>query len=119
MEHDLPDGGLSGWYTVHDDHVTLEIRLTPGTSHNGIDGVKVLGDGRAVLAVRVRANAEKGKANADLVALVARSLGRPRSACRIVSGTTARRKILKVEGNGQALAAALVKLVGKERDSPR
>jgi uncharacterized protein YggU (UPF0235/DUF167 family) len=62
-----------------------------------------------VLRVRVSAVPDKGKANASVVALLARALGVPKSAIRVASGETARLKTVAVIGDGAALVEALEK----------
>lgn len=64
-------------------------------------------DGSAVLRMRVKAVPDKGKANAAVVALVAKALGVPKSAVSVVSGETARLKTLAVVGDGAVLIKAL------------
>ncbi len=68
-------------------------------------------DGSAVLAVRVRAVPDKGKANAAVLALLAKGLDLPRSALVLASGETARLKTVAVTGEPQILAAKLAALV--------
>ena len=75
-------------------------------------------DGSAVLRVRVKAVPDRGKANAAVVALVARSLGVPKSAVTLVAGDTARLKTLSIAG-GDALARAVDALVGQVTPPPR
>jgi uncharacterized protein YggU (UPF0235/DUF167 family) len=48
--------------------------------------------------VGLRAAPEGGKANAELLALLARAFGVPRSALTILRGKTARTKVVRVEG---------------------
>jgi uncharacterized protein len=60
-----------------------------------------------VLRVRVNAVPDKGKANAAVVALLARALGVPKSAVSVASGETARMKTLAVVGDGAALVARI------------
>ena len=74
-----------------------------------MDGVEVRDDGTAVLRVRVSAVPDKGKANAAVVALLAKALGVPKSSIRVASGETSRMKTLAIAGDGAALAAALSK----------
>lgn len=57
------------------------------------------------LKARVRAAPTGGEANAALEALVAKAVGRPRSAVRVVAGQTARLKTLEIEGLEAAEAA--------------
>jgi uncharacterized protein YggU (UPF0235/DUF167 family) len=65
----------------------------PRAPHDRIDGVR---DGRLVL--RLTAPPVEGAANAAAVQVVAKALGVPRSAVRLVSGQTARNKVLEVGG---------------------
>ena len=61
----------------------------------------------AVLRVRVSAVPDKGKANAAVVALIAKALGVPKSAVSVTSGETGRLKTLAVAGDGAAMAALI------------
>lgn len=64
-------------------------------------------DGNAVLRVRVSAVPDKGKANAAVVALMAKVLSVPKSSVSVTSGETARFKTLAIIGDGVALAALI------------
>ena len=81
----------------------LFVRLTPKAAIDRIDGVATLADGNEVLAIRVRAVPEDGKANAALLRLLAAELDLPRSAMRVVRGETARLKELAIAGDPVAL----------------
>ena len=64
--------------------------------------------GRPVLKLRVAAAAADGQANAAVIALLAKALGRPKSALTLVAGQTARLKRIEVQGlDAAGLAAAL------------
>lgn len=64
--------------------------------------------GRAVLKARVSAPPADGEANAALIALIAKAVGRPKSAVRVTAGASARLKTIEIEGLGPAdLAATL------------
>jgi len=76
----------------------VAVRVTPKGGRDGVDGWALDPAGRAFLKVRVSAPAADGAANAALCALVAKALRRPKSAVRIVSGETARLKMLEIEG---------------------
>jgi len=67
-------------------------------------------DGSAVLRMRVKAVPDKGKANAAVIALLAKALGVPKSAMTLVSGDTARLKTIQIEGDPAALAAGVDEL---------
>ncbi len=64
-----------------------------------------------VLRVRVKAVPDKGKANAAVVALLAKALGVPKTAVTLVSGDTARLKTVAIEGDAGALEARLALLL--------
>ncbi len=78
----------------------VEVRLTPRGGADRIDGTKALSDGRAVVAARVKAVPEDGKANAAVAALLAATAGLPKSAGAVVSGPTARRKTIRLTNAG-------------------
>lgn len=71
----------------------FDVLVTPRASRPRIG--PVAGDR---LKVAVTAPPVEGEANAAVVLLVARSLGVPRGAVRIVQGEGSRRKTLQVEG---------------------
>ena len=52
-------------------------------------------DGKKI-TIGVKAAPEKGKANEEAVKKIARHFGVPRSAIRIISGSTSRKKIIDV-----------------------
>ncbi len=72
----------------------LAVRLTPRGGREAIDGWAVDGDGRPYLKVRVAAPPVEGAANAALLALLAKTLGVPRSSLSIASGAGARLKLV-------------------------
>ena len=92
------------------DGVTLFLRVTPNAGVDRIEGVEQRDDGTMVLRLRVKAVPDKGKANAAVIALLAKALGIPKSAITLVSGDTARLKTLHITGDPTVLAAALAKL---------
>lgn len=86
----------------------LAVRVTPRGGRDGVDGWATDSGGRPYLKVRVSAAAADGEANAALTAFLAKTLKRPKSAVRIVSGETARVKTLEIEGLEAADLAVLV-----------
>jgi uncharacterized protein YggU (UPF0235/DUF167 family) len=87
--------------------VIVTCRLTPKGGRDAIEGVKILSDGTAVLACRVREAPQDGRANAALCRLIAEAAGAPASRARVTAGAKSRVKLVFVEGAGEALAAAL------------
>ena len=80
----------------------LPVRVTPKGGRDGVDGWALDPAGRAYLKVRVSAAPTDGQANAALTTFIAKTLKRPRSAVRIVSGETARLKIIEIDGVDEA-----------------
>ncbi|MBB3570498.1 DUF167 domain-containing protein [Rhizobium sp. BK491] len=89
------------------DHVRLSVRLTPNGGRDAIDGLETVSDGECYLKARVSVAPEKGKANKALIALLSKSLGIPKSTLIIISGDTARKKILRIEGEPEDLMKKL------------
>ncbi len=89
------------------DHLRLSVRLTPNGGRDAIDGVETGSDGESYLRARVSVAPEKGKANKALIALLAKSLGIPKSSLALLSGETARKKILRIEGEPEDLMVKL------------
>lgn len=87
--------------------VRVTVRLTPKGGRDAIDGWQDVSSEVKYLKARVRAVPEDGKANTALVALLAKALDVPKSAVRIVSGATARVKIVEIEGDSELLATRL------------
>lgn len=89
-------------WTVIDGGVRLHLRVTPNAGADRVEGVETRDDGLAVLRVRVAAVPDKGKANAAVIALLAKLLDVPRSRVRLVAGETSRLKTIEI---GQSDAA--------------
>ena len=79
--------------TERDGGVRFAVRVQPRGSRNAIEGVH--GD---ALKVRLTAPPMAGAANEALVALLADALGVSRRAVRVISGTSARAKVVEVDG---------------------
>ena len=81
----------------------------PGASHVGILRV----DPRGVV-IGLAAAPERGKANAELIATVARMAGVARSAVELIAGATARLKSLRIAcADPQATAARLAAIASR------
>src|SRR5690606_7014967 len=83
--------------------VKLRLKVVPGASREGVEGW--LGD---ALKVRVRAAPEKGRANLSVEKLLAGYLGLPPAKVRVVSGFTAPKKVVEIEGLDPAALKALL-----------
>ena len=75
----------------------LDVKVTPRASRD-----EVVGWREGVLSVRVTAAPEGGKANAAVEALLAAAVGVRKTAVRVASGRTARRKRIEIDGLDRA-----------------
>lgn len=89
--------------------VVVAVHLKPRSSANAICGVEADANGKAWLKVRVSAPPEKGRANAQLMRLLAKEWGLGPSRLALTAGASARRKTVLVKGDGEALLKALEK----------
>ena len=112
MDDDLSDLRLSA-FSAHSDHLRLSIRLTPNGGRDAIDGVETDAEGNAFVKARVSAVPEDGKANKALIALLSKKLRVPKSAVSFLSGETARKKILRIDGDPEDLKATLESLTAR------
>ncbi len=71
---------------------TLKVRVLPKASRSQVDGYE---DG--TLKLRVTAPPTEGKANAGVIALLAKTLGISKSKLQIVRGQSSRNKVVSVD----------------------
>ncbi len=71
----------------------IEIRLQP---RGGRDAV--VGERDGAVLIRISAPPVDGKANAALVAFVAKTIGVPKGSVAIIRGETSRNKVIRVAG---------------------
>lgn len=103
--------GSDGAIRCEDGAVRLRVRLTPRAARDRIVAFEVLSSGETVLGVQVRAVPEKGAANTALEACLAKALDVAKSRVVVVSGQTARVKVVRIEGPPKELTAAIGRLV--------
>ena len=101
---------MSAWRAAPEGLI-VTCRLTPKGGRDALEGIVALSDGRLALAARVRAAPEDGKANAALCRLIAEAVGAPPSRARLAAGAKSRIKQVFVEGEAQALTAALERAI--------
>ncbi|GMV61006.1 MAG: hypothetical protein AMXMBFR74_01750 [Parvibaculum sp.] len=87
--------------------VTVRLRVTPRGGSDRIDGRGEDANGEPHLKLRVSDVAEKGKANAAVLKLLAKAWGVPRSSLSIASGETGRNKTVAVAGDPADLKARI------------
>jgi uncharacterized protein len=103
----MPPAAGPSWLSPRPDGVRLTVKVTPRAARSGIAGVAADPDGRSYLALRVTAPPEAGKANAEVIRLLARRLGLAASDLHLVGGASARRKVVQVDGRPDELADRL------------
>lgn len=92
--------------------VRLFVRASPRASRNAVQGVAEGADGRCQVKISVTAVPEDGKANAAVIALLAKAWRIPKSSIGVVAGGTDRSKILFVAGDTDALMPRLTDWLG-------
>lgn len=107
---------MSGPITEQPGGIRLIVRLTPAGGADRFEGVATDAAGETHLKARVRAAPEDGKANAALEALVAKTLGVPKSAAQVVRGGKSRVKTVDVKGDPQDLLSRAQTLTAAAAD---
>jgi len=80
---------MNNFFRVDGDTIRLEIKAVPGASKTELAGVK---DGR--LRIRIAATPEDGKANAEMLNFLSKTLGCPKRDLRLLSGEKSRLKTI-------------------------
>jgi uncharacterized protein YggU (UPF0235/DUF167 family) len=93
-------------------HLLLAVRVTPRSSREIVEGIWHDADGGAWLSVKVRAAPDDGQANKAVIALLAKTLGLPKSAITLESGAAARLKRLQLVCTTYEIEAQLRTLAG-------
>lgn len=75
-------------------HTVIRVKVKPGSR---VSALEEAGDGTWV--ARLKSPPVDGKANAELIALVARRFGCSKAAVSIQSGAAARTKLVRIEGD--------------------
>ncbi|NUP10265.1 MAG: DUF167 domain-containing protein [Polyangiaceae bacterium] len=101
--------GARSFVTERDGKVRIALRVKPRASRS-----KILGVREGELEIAVASPPVDGAANEEVCAVVAKALGVPKSAAKIVTGATGRNKVIEVDGIEAALATT--RLVGAGTD---
>ncbi len=99
---------LSKCATEIDDGLLITIMVQPGAKTAKIDGIDPF---RGSLGVKVKAQAQKKKANMELIKLLSEVLGVPPSDIIIIKGEKSRQKTVKIVNfNKKELKKKLISL---------
>jgi uncharacterized protein (TIGR00251 family) len=82
---------MDNWYRIKDGALLIDIKAVPGASKTEIAG---LAENR--IRVKIAAAPEDGKANAQLIAFLAKKTGCSKSRIELVSGDKSRLKTLSL-----------------------
>lgn len=104
---------MSSWCETVGPDIRLYVRISPKASRDRIEGVERDAAGRARLRIRVTAPPDKGKANARVVALLAKALRIAPSSIAVGVGAQDRNKTLLISGADEALMARVRALAGE------
>jgi uncharacterized protein (TIGR00251 family) len=89
-------------YAEKEGKLNFQVRVVPRASRS-----EVIGEHDGVLRVRIAAPPVDGAANDELVRLLARTFGVPRSAIEIAGGATSKLKMISVAGGRPAVLQSL------------
>ena len=98
-------------YVVVSGGISLSLRVAPGASQSGLNGVA-----EDRLRIRLCAPAIEGRANLALIEFLSRQLGLPKSCITITRGQKGRDKTVMLAGDSGLLAARLEALISGDRD---
>lgn len=93
------------WMVTRRDGLRVALKVTPRAARSSVQGLEIDAAGRERLAVRVTAPPEDGKANAAVIRLLAKRWRVPPGDLELVSGSTARHKVVHVHGEPSAIRA--------------
>lgn len=94
----------------------IRVRLTPNSSSCSVKGIFTDADGRKFLKINVVSVPEKGRANRELLAYLAKKLKTAKSDLQIISGETDRFKKILLTENIEAAAENLQSWLKEELD---
>jgi uncharacterized protein (TIGR00251 family) len=97
--------------------IRLRLKVTPKAKRNTIGGlIDEPDDGRSggskALKISVTAAPDDGKANAAVIALLAKEFGVAKTAISVVAGATDRRKLVEIRGQSAELLQRLQAWLG-------
>jgi uncharacterized protein (TIGR00251 family) len=82
---------MNNCFRIDGDKIRLEVKALPGASKTELAGVK---DGR--LRIRLAVTAEDGKANAEMINFLSKTLGCSKRDLRILAGEKSRVKAIAI-----------------------
>jgi hypothetical protein len=96
--------------------VRVRLKVTPKAKRNQFGGLLDEPDGGQALKISVTTAPEDGKANAAVIALLAKEWSVAKSAISVVTGATDRRKLVEIRGPSQELLTKLQGWLAARKD---
>lgn len=96
-----------------DNMMILRVRLMPNSSCCCVGGIFTSSENIQYLKINVVSVPEKGKANKELIAFLAKMLKIAKSSFTIISGETDRYKKIMINGNTKEFIDKLMELLNK------
>jgi uncharacterized protein len=90
------------FFSVHESSVSLKVKARPGAGKDAILGIR-----GSELMVAVRAVAEKGRANDQLIRVLSMALGVPRDSVRLKLGGSSSHKVFEVPRSAATILAKM------------
>lgn len=100
------------YLTRYDGGIRLVVKAKPGSSRARPPRLVALAEGQQAVEIAVAAIAEDGKANAALLAEVARLFGVKKKDVSLKVGASSRHKLVDVAGDPDLLASVAHKRIG-------
>lgn len=99
---------MSSFYRSTPTSIICNVKAIANAKHSKVDAVVTEGE-RSYLSIKVQSPAAQGKANTDIIKILAKSLTLPPSACSLISGYTSRYKQIECVGDVSAMLQSLSK----------
>ncbi len=110
----MADGGDRRWLSRTGNGLRIEALARPGASRSGCLGVEARG-----LVMALHSPPEGGRANDELIEILARTLKLPRASVRIVRGASSRRKTIEIATTDHERVAARLEELAYAAAAPR
>ena len=98
------------WYSETPEGIVVNVRAQPRSSHPGIDGL--FDD---ALKVRISSAPVEGKANKELVEILAKAAGVPKSSVVFKGGENSKTKRLLIKGASLTVIAGFDKMLATRK----
>lgn len=99
----MPEADPAHPFETCAEGLRLAVKVQPGGRQTALAGLVELGEGKVALKVQLTAPPADGKANAALVALLAKQFGLAKRSVEILHGQSNRQKLVLLRGDSEGL----------------